>query len=214
MSKIKMEMNAGPLPILGGYPIIMIGTNVDGIPDFTTVAWTGVAASSPPSITISLQHHRHSLKGVRHNMAFSVNIPSVDLVKETDYCGLASGARVDKVVDCRFTVFYGKLQNVPFIQQCPINHACEVVQILNLGSHELIVGRIVETHVSEDCLVDGKVDTNKVRPFTFTGRGYYAIGEFIGDAFRCGIAINPQAKLDTLDELKQMREKFSYENRK
>ena len=112
MGKIKLkEAAAGPLPILGFYPTIMIGVNVDDKPDFTTVAWTGVAASVPPHITIALQHHRHSLKGVRQHKAFSVNIPSGDQVKETDYCGLASGATVDKATDCHFKVFYGKLKN-------------------------------------------------------------------------------------------------------
>ncbi len=208
MGKIKLEQKAaGPLPILGFYPTIMIGVDVEGKPDFTTVAWTGVAASVPPSITIALQHHRHSLKGVRQHMAFSVNIPSGDQVKETDYCGLASGARVDKVADCRFKVFYGKLKNVPFIEQCPINHGCEVVQILNLGSHELIVGRIVESFVSEECMTDGRPDPAKVNPFMFAGFGYYGVGQHLGNAFRCGIDINPKAKLDTLDELKRMSEK-------
>jgi flavin reductase (DIM6/NTAB) family NADH-FMN oxidoreductase RutF len=211
MAKVKLEPKSGPLPILGVYPAVMIGVNVDGVPDFTTVAWTGVAASVPPAITIALQHHRHSLKGVRQNMTFSVNIPSIHQVKETDYCGLASGARVDKAKDCGFKVFYGKLSSAPFIEQCPINHGCEVVQILNLGSHELIVGRIVETQVSEDCLVDGRPDPAKVQPFVFAGRGYNAIGGYIGDAFRCGIEINPRAKLDTLDELKKMRENAASE---
>lgn len=207
MGKIKLESKAGPLPILGCYPTIIIGVMVDGKTDFTTVAWTGVAASVPPSITIALQHHRHSLKGVRQNMAFSVNIPSASLVKETDYCGLASGARVDKAADCRFTVFCGKLKTAPFIEECPINHACEVVQILNLGSHELIVGRIVEAHISEECLVDGRPDITKVKPILFAGSGYCTVGDPIGRAFRCGIDINPNAKLDTLEEIKHMTEK-------
>jgi flavin reductase (DIM6/NTAB) family NADH-FMN oxidoreductase RutF len=214
MGKIRLEHKPGPLPILGAYPAIMIGTDVNGKPDFTTVAWTGVAASVPPSITIALQHHRHSLKGVRQNMTFSVNIPGANQVKETDYCGLASGARIDKAEDCKFTVFYGKLKNVPFIEQCPINHGCEVVQILNLGSHELIVGKIVETFVLEDCLTDGRPDPAKIRPFIFAGHGYYTIGEHIGDAFRCGIAINPKAKLDTLDELKNMSERRDPQEKK
>jgi flavin reductase (DIM6/NTAB) family NADH-FMN oxidoreductase RutF len=207
MGKIKLEQKGGPLPILGFYPTIMIGVDVDDKPDFTTVAWTGVAASVPPSITIALQHHRHSLKGVRRHMAFSVNIPSADLVKETDYCGLASGARIDKAADCGFKVFYGKLKNVPFIEQCPINHGCEVVQILNLGSHELIVGRIVESYVSEECLTDGRPDPAKVNSFLFAGFGYYGIGQELGIAFHCGKDINPNAKLDTLDEIKRMSEK-------
>ena len=204
MEKIKLELKPGPLPILGAYPVIMIGTMVDDMPDFTTVAWTGVAASVPPSVTIALQHHRHSLKGVRQHMNFSVNVPGMDLVKETDYCGLASGKRVDKAADCRFEVFYGKLDNVPFIKQCPVNHACEVVQILNLGSHELIVGKIVETFVSEDCMTDGHPDTAKIQPFMFAGMGYYSLGEHCGNAFHCGKEVNPKAKLDTLEELKKI----------
>jgi flavin reductase (DIM6/NTAB) family NADH-FMN oxidoreductase RutF len=207
MTKRKLESKAGPLPILGCYPTILIGVNVDGKPDFTTVAWTGVAASVPPSITIALQHHRHSLKGVRQHMCFSVNIPSAGLVKQTDYCGLASGASVDKAADCGFSVFHGKLLNAPMIEQCPINHACEVVQILNLGSHELIVGKIVETHASEECLVDGRPDPAKVDPILFAGIGYVRIGEYLGDAFRCGIEINSKAKLDTLEEIKRLGEK-------
>lgn len=204
MGKILLESKAGPLAILGFYPTIMIGVDVEDKPDFTTVAWTGVAASVPPSITIALQHHRHSLKGVRQHMVFSVNIPSADLVKETDYCGLASGKRVNKVADCHFEVFYGKVKHAPFIAQCPINHACEVVQILNLGSHELIVGKIVESHASEECLTDGRPDPAKVNPFLFAGIGYYTIGKHVGNAFSCGKEVNPKAKLDTLEELKKM----------
>jgi flavin reductase (DIM6/NTAB) family NADH-FMN oxidoreductase RutF len=206
MGKIKMELKAGPLPILGSYPTIIIGASVEGKPDFTTVAWTGVAASVPPSVTIALQHHRHSLKGVRQNMTFSVNIPSASLVNETDYCGLVSGARTDKARDCRFTVFYGKLESAPFIEQCLINHGCEVVQIVNLGSHELVVGRIVETFVSEECLTDGRPDPQKVQPIIFAGRGYFAMGKYIGDAFNCGRVVNPGVKLDTLDELRKAGE--------
>src|SRR5512139_1024723 len=214
MGKVKLEHKAGPLPILGVYPTIMIGVNVEGQPDFTTVAWTGVAASVPPSVTIALQHHRHSLKGVRQHMVFSVNVPSVSQVKETDYCGMASGKRIDKAGDCKFTVFFGKLPNAPLIEQCPINHACEVVQILNLGSHELIVGKIVESFVSEECLVDGRPDPSKVRPFVFSGPAYYAIGEYLGDAFRCGKEINPKARLDTLEELRKMSEEDRPEGKK
>jgi flavin reductase (DIM6/NTAB) family NADH-FMN oxidoreductase RutF len=204
MKKIKLDLKPGPLPILGAYPVILIGAMVNDLPDFTTVAWTGVAASIPPSVTIALQHHRHSLKGVRKHMAFSVNIPGTGQVRETDYCGLASGARVDKAADCGFTVFYGKLGSAPLIEECPVNHACEVIQILNLGSHELIVGKIVETFASEECLTEGRPDPAKVLPFMFVGRGYYSLGDYCGDAFRCGIEINPKARLDTLEELKKI----------
>ncbi|OGO36958.1 MAG: hypothetical protein A2147_09785 [Chloroflexi bacterium RBG_16_57_8] len=204
MGKLKLEQGKGPLPVLVAYPVVMVGSVVDGKPDFATVAWTGVAASTPPTISVALQHHRHSLKGIRHSMTFSVNIPSVDQVRETDYCGLVSGAKADKVRDCGFNVFYGKLEGAPLIEQCPVNHACEVLQILNLGSHELIVGRIVETHVSEDCLTEGRVDARKARPFFFAGK-YCGLGEPVGEPFKVGAGMNPAARMDTLEEIGRMR---------
>jgi flavin reductase (DIM6/NTAB) family NADH-FMN oxidoreductase RutF len=189
MAKIILETNKGTVPILPACPTVLVGAMVEGLVDFTTVAWTGVAASVPPTICIALQHHRYSLKGIRQNMSFSVNIPSTDLIKETDYCGMVSGSKTDKAADCHFTVFYGKLAGAPLIQQCPVNHVCEVVQILNLGSHELVVGRIVETHLAEEVLTDGRPDALKIRPFLFTNGKYFSLGEYQADAFRCGSSI-------------------------
>ena len=182
----------GPQPMLWPHPAVLVGANVDGQPDFAAVAWAGVAASTPVAVTIALQHHRHSLKGIYQNRTFSVNVPSVDLVKETDYCGLVSGARTDKVKDCGLKVFYGNLATAPLIEQCPINLECEVVHILNLGSHALVIGKVVETHVSEDCLTDGQPDVNKVRPFTFFPGKYHAVGESFADAFSVGKEIKKQ----------------------
>jgi flavin reductase (DIM6/NTAB) family NADH-FMN oxidoreductase RutF len=203
MAKVIMEAGKGPLPILSATPTVIVGALTDGRPDFATVAWTGVACSNPPHISIALQHHRYSLKGIRQNMVFSVNIPSEDLVKETDYCGLVTGAKADKARDCHFKVFSGKLEKAPFIEQCPVNHACEVVQILNLGSHELIIGKIVETFISEDCLTAGRPDSTKIKPVLFAGMQYVTTGKTLGPAFGVGKEINPGATWDTLVEFKK-----------
>jgi flavin reductase (DIM6/NTAB) family NADH-FMN oxidoreductase RutF len=176
----------GPQPMLWPHPTVLVGSVADGQPDFAAVAWTGVAASSPPAVTIALQHHRYSLKGIYQNRAFSVNIPSRDLVKETDYCGIVSGANTDKVKDCGFTVFYGDTAGAPLIEQCPINLECEVVHILNMGSHALVVGKVIETHFSENCLTDGHPDMDKVRPFVFGPDKYFPVGGAFADAFKVG----------------------------
>lgn len=182
MKKTKM----GPQPMLWPHPTVLVGADVDGKADFAAVAWTGIAAGTPPAVSIALQHPRYSLKGIRRNLTFSVNVPSRELVRETDYCGLISGAKTDKVKDCRFKVFYGKTAGAPLIEQCPINLECEVLHILNMGSHALVIGKVVETHVSEDCLTEGKPDITKVKPFAFVPPNYYAIGEAFADAFSIG----------------------------
>ena len=179
MAKVTVENKTLVYPM----PAFVIGANVDGKPNFMTAAWSGIAGSTPPMITVALQHHRHTLKGMKQNMTFSVNVPSVDLVKETDYCGVVSGSKTDKVADCHFKVFYGKLTTAPMIEQYPVNLECKVMHILDLGSHELVVGRIEETYISDDCLTDGKPDINKIKPIVYAGRRYMALGEVVGGAF-------------------------------
>ena len=182
MKKKKM----GPQPMLWAHPTTLVGADIDGKPDFATVAWAGVAAGTPPAVSVALQHPRYSLKGIRRNLTFSVNIPSREMVKETDYCGIISGAKTDKVEDCKFKVFYGETPGAPLIEQCPINLECEVLHILNMGSHALVIGKVVETHVSDDCLTDGKPDITKVKPFAFVPGKYYAIGDAFAEAFSIG----------------------------
>lgn len=185
MSKTKM----GPQTWLYTRPVVLVGANVNDKPNFAPVAWTGIACGEPPMISVALRHSRYTLKGIRQNMTFSVNTPSTDMVKETDYCGLVSGSKSDKVKDCNFKLFYGNLESAPLIEQCPVNLECEVAHILDLGSHALVIGRIKETHISENCLTDGKPDIRKIKPMIYDSMPsskYHAIGEFIADAFSVG----------------------------
>ncbi|MFC1938915.1 flavin reductase family protein [Chloroflexota bacterium] len=185
MGKILM----GPQTWLYPTPTLLVGANVDGRANFMAVAWGGIANSEPPMISVAIRHRRYTLKGIRQNLTFSVNIPSGDMVREADYCGLKSGARVDKVEVCRFKVFYGKLESAPLIEQCPVNLECKMVHSLNLGSHALIIGRIDETHVSESCLTDGRPDVAKMKPFIYTetpSSCYHSFGEVMAQAFSIG----------------------------
>ena len=167
MSKIAM----GPQTLIYPMPVLLIGSDVDGKPNFMVVAWGGIANGEPPVISVAIRRTRHTFKGIKQNSTFSVNIPSADMVREADYCGITSGSRVDKVEVCRFKVFYGKLGHTPLIEQCPVNLECEVMHVLDLGSHSLVVGRIEESHISERCLTNGQPDVNKIKLFTSTCLG-------------------------------------------
>jgi flavin reductase (DIM6/NTAB) family NADH-FMN oxidoreductase RutF len=182
------KVTLGPRTILYPLPIILVGANVDGKPDFMAAAFCGIVNGTPPMMTVSLQHPRHTLKGIQENNTFSINIASVDYVKETDYCGTTTGAKTDKVADCKFKVFFGKLKTAPLIEQYPVNVECRVVQMINLGSHELIIGQVEEVYINDNCLTNGQPDVDKIRPFLYSGtRGEYReFGRPIGPSFSIG----------------------------
>lgn len=183
------KTSMGPQTLVYPMPALLVGTLVDGKPNFMTAAWGGIANGEPPMISVAIRHGRCTRKGITENLTFSVNIPSVDMVKAVDYCGITSGAKVDKVKACQFKVFYGKLSNAPLVEQCPVNLECRVVHILDLGSHSLIVGRIEETHVTQSCLSNGEPDVNKIKPLIYItqpARQYQALGEVVAKAFSVG----------------------------
>ena len=187
MPKTKM----GPTTLIYPMPTVLVGADVDGKPNFLAIAWCGIANGEPPMVSVAIRPQRYTLNGIKQNQTFSVNIPSVNLVKEADYCGVRSGAKVDKVATCNFNVFYGKVEKAPLIEQCPVNLECRVAQTVELGSHFLIIGRIEEVHVSDDCFTDGEPDVEKIKPFIFVtpSRQYYAYGDAIAKAFSVGLEL-------------------------
>jgi len=193
MAKVQM----GPGTCIYPMPTLLVGANVDGKPNFMTVAWGNIANAQPPMASVAIRAGRHTRAGIEQNKTFSINIPSADLVREADYCGIVSGAKVNKVQACQFTVFYGKLGTAPMIEQCPINLECSVQHSLKLGSHVLYVGRIEEVHASSDCLTDGRLDRDKAKPLAYTGdlsEAYHTMGEFQGKAFSVGLEIKNRGK--------------------
>ena len=183
------KITLGAQTILYPMPVFLIGANVAGKANFMTAAWSGIANSNPPMVTVALQHHRYTLKGIKETGTFSINVPSEGQVKEADYCGMVSGSKHDKTADCGFTVFYGQLENAPLIEQCPVNLECKVLHMLNLGSHTLVVGQVAETHVSEECMTQGQPDAGKVKPLVFSvgaQKHYHGLSKPLALAFSVG----------------------------
>jgi len=75
------------------------------------------------------------------------------------------------------------------ISECPVNIECLALHILNLGSHEMVVGRIKEVYATDSCLTDGEPDVTKIQPFlwvTDPENQYWTFGKPIGEAFSIG----------------------------
>lgn len=188
MEKVKV----GARPLVYPMPAFLIGANVEHRANFMTAAWSGIACGEPPMISVAIRHPRYTLKGIKQNMTFSVNVPSIDQVKEVDYCGIVSGEKIDKAAVCKFDVFYGKLKSSPMVKQCPVNLECKVEHMLDLGSHILVIGKIEEVFVSANCLTDEHPDVKKIKPLMWTSlpaNVYQGLGQEVAQAFKVGLEL-------------------------
>ncbi|MCP5456585.1 flavin reductase [Mesotoga sp. HF07.pep.5.2.highcov] len=173
-------------------PVVVIGTMNEERPNYTTIALCGVVEVQPPMIQISLAKSRLSCKNIEDTGYFSVNVPSLDMLRGVDYMGIHSGKTTDKSE--LFRTFPGEKGNVPMIEEAPLNMECELVSKFEFGgAHIAFVGEVVQTYCSESCLVDGLPNIKKISPVTFSvyDNSYWSIGMHLGKAWNIGIKYTP-----------------------
>lgn len=182
MKRVKL----GPQKILYPLPTTLVGSLVNGQPTFMTAAWATIVDPKPPTLAISMAKSRYTLIGIKENKAFSLNIPSTDMVEAVDYCGIYSGRKKNK--SNIFKLFYGELKTAPLIEKCPLNFECRLTQCVELQNHILVIGEITELHIDEGCLVEGKVDPSLIDPLIFAPdvKQYYQLGKVVAKAFSVG----------------------------
>jgi flavin reductase (DIM6/NTAB) family NADH-FMN oxidoreductase RutF len=182
-----MKTKLGPVNAL--YPSLttIVGTVVDGRPNFLTVAHVGIMNHGQPQyLTVGINKGHWSGRGIHEHGQFSVNIPGEDLVAETDYVGLVSGKNTDK--SGVFELFAGELPNAPMIAGCPVCMELRLDRVLDFSTHEVFVGEIVNTYAEEAALDRGKIDLARVRPllFDFSSIHYWSLGSKLAPCWNVG----------------------------
>ncbi|WP_029896441.1 flavin reductase family protein [Desulfohalovibrio reitneri] len=182
------KTSLGASPLILPMPALLVGALVDGKPNFMVAAWAQVACSKPPMLSVAVREERHTMRGIRENGQFSLNVPSTALVEEADACGVATGAKTDKSEF--FTSGYSELApKAPLAMECPINVALHVEKFVELGSHTLVIGNVKETLASSSILKDGLPDPVLADPLVYlTGvaKSYARVGDIVGGAFKVG----------------------------
>ncbi len=180
----------GPVNALYPMPTTLVGTMVNGTPNFLAVAHVGILNHGEPQfLSIGLHPSHYSNAGIKENQTFSICLPTEDLMVQTDYCGIMTGKKTDKAA--LFTLFYGQTGTAPMIEECPVNMELTLKDILTYGVHEIFVGELVDTHVWESVYSDNAVDIDKVRPLLFDmgQKHYWSLGSCIGNCWNAGKAL-------------------------
>jgi flavin reductase (DIM6/NTAB) family NADH-FMN oxidoreductase RutF len=171
-----------PSAILNPVPVVMV-TCADsaGKPNIITIAWTGTICSDPPMISISVRPERYSHGLISASGEFVVNLVTRQIVRQADLCGVKSGREIDKFRETGLTPVAASAVKAPFILESPVNIECSVSRILQLGSHDLFIAKIVGVHVDER-LIDarGKLRLDRAGLACFSHGDYYGLSRSMG----------------------------------
>lgn len=191
MKIIKKVKTGWKLPLLP-LPVCLLGTHVNGKPNFNTIIWFNMVNDNPPLIGIAMRRTHYTNKGVKQNKSFSVNIPTSDMVVVTDFCGLHSGSKVDKFKE--FELFYGELKTAPMINECILNIECKLVNIIEFRYDDLFVGEIIEIYSDEKYVKNKKPNAKEFNSFIclMPNGPYFKIGDYLAEAYEVGKSYKPK----------------------
>ena len=163
--------------MLNPVPVVLITSkNKEGKINVFTVGWIGMACTKPPMITVAIRPERLSYDYIKESGDFVVNLPNSRMVREVDYCGVRSGKQIDKIREMNFTIENGKDVIAPLISECSIALECKVKSITPLGTHDLFLAEIVNTHVDNNLIdVNGKIHFEKADLITYSHGEYFSV---------------------------------------
>jgi len=176
-----MKLKFGPVPLIYPIPVTLVGAKVAGKPNYTTIGDCGLTGINPPVVFISSHREHHINKGIMENGAFSINFLNTKMLPLADYCGMVSGRDIEKA--SLFQTFYGELEEVPMISECPVCLECRLVEELSIKHRQVFIGEVIQTHVDEAFVSNGKdrksiTDLRALDPIIYAlDNKYYRVGQ-------------------------------------
>ena len=188
MSKVTWK----PGTFLYPLPAVMVSCGDMENSNIITVAWTGIINTDPAMVYISVRPTRHSYNIIKETGEFVINLTTKELAYATDWCGVKSGAQVDKFKEMNLTKEPSTFLKCPMIKESPVSVECKVKEIRELGSHHMFVAEVLAINADEKYIDEkGAFDISKCDLMTYSNGNYYELGKKIG---RFGFSVQKKKK--------------------
>jgi len=162
-------------------PVVMVSCGNMEKSNIITVAWTGILNTDPAMVYISVRPSRYSYNLIKESKEFAINLTTESLAYKTDWCGVKSGANVDKFKEMKLTKEKANFIKCPLIKESPVSLECKVENIVNLGSHTMFIARVLSIDADEKYIDEkGAFDISKCKLMAYANGGYYALGKKLG----------------------------------
>ena len=178
---------SGRKSIITPEGVFIIGTyDENGVPNAMNAAWC--MQSDEGEITLMLAKHK-TTENFEKTGAFTVAFGTADTVVISDYFGVESGKKVNKIEQAGCHTHPSAHVNAPIIEEYPLTLECKVKNWDTETGY--LIGEIVASQADDSILTDGKVDLGKLRPIIFdpSFNAYRVIGEVVGKAFGDGLKL-------------------------
>ncbi len=176
-----MKKNLKPGTLLAPVPVVMVTCGDEERSNIITIAWAGTVNSDPPTVAVAVRYGRYSYPIIKEKGEFTVNLVDRNMVEATDVCGVLSGRNADKFERAHLTKRPGVAVKAPYISESPAALECKVVRQIDLGSHAVFFGEVVNVLADEQYIgANGSLLLPDGLLVAYVNGRYVATGETLG----------------------------------
>ncbi|MBX5321615.1 MAG: flavin reductase family protein [Candidatus Bathyarchaeota archaeon] len=139
-----------------------------------TLAWAMPTSINPPLVAISIAPRRHSHTLIEETREFVVNIPTMNILKETLFCGRVSGKGHDKFKEAGLTPLPARKVKPPIIGECVAHLECKLHSQFTTGDHTIFIGEILEAYANKNCFTEAGYNLEKAKMVFHLGGNEFA----------------------------------------
>lgn len=175
----KITWKAGTM--LAPVPPALVSCGTMEKPNVMTAAWTGIVCTEPTLVYVSVRPSRYSHRLIKESGEFVINVPTTNLARAIDLCGVKSGKDVDKFALAGIHAVPCTKVKAPQVAEAPISLECKVKNITSFGSHDMFLAEVLAVNVDEK-LIDknGALNLGKAGLLAYAHGFYYELGKKIG----------------------------------
>ncbi|RLI42589.1 flavin reductase family protein [Candidatus Bathyarchaeota archaeon] len=155
------------------HTVLVSCISKNGKPNIITLAWVMPVSANPPLVAVSIAPKRYSHSLIEETGEFVINIPTIDILKETLFCGRVSGIDHDKFKETELTPLPAKKVKPPVIRECVAHLECKLHKQFTVGDHTIFVGEIVEAYANKEAFTE-KYDLERARMIFHLGGNDFA----------------------------------------
>ncbi len=156
----------------------------DGVDNLAPFSFFNLFSSNPPILGFSPGMKRQAgsselvfkdtMKNVMETEEFVVNIVSMDLAEKMVQSSANYASDESEFDATKLARIASEKIAPPRVAEAKVSMECKLLQIVDLGSSKLVLGRIVCVHVEDSIMADGQIDVEKLKPVARLGGELYS----------------------------------------
>ncbi len=166
--------------ILAPRPTVIITTvNKQGQVNAAPFSFIMPVSMNPPLLAFASAPSHHTNKNIEETREFVVNLTPEDILQKMWITGDKIPYGENELEKAGLNGLPSKVVSPPIIQESRANLECKVLQINALGDHNLIIGEVVHASIQPNCIKDGLLDVEKVKPILHLGGTEFVVGDHL-----------------------------------